>query len=259
MRLFGLLLALAMFVESRAVAEPSWDQLDVIDGPNPTLRYGFFTEPSGTVRMGRYYFIDNGDTLRVRLAEYGKTPVDLPVRRFDRAAGVLELGWEGKPTRTCRLDRQNEALFLGNCLEEFSVMPMAIRVANENDMQWLGSHFAVSGTDLEILASAAQLLESQGTRNTEGDRVCDDDRAAVRFSVFCALYVSSIEVGGVYRHRRPAMRAARAVLLEAYPGEYAHTLRDINNNSSIPDEALVAALREAQGRLRARLTSAPKE
>ena len=256
-KLSYLLFVFALFSTVNVTADSSWDGLDVIDGPNPTLRYGFYTTPSGQVNMGRYYFIDNGDSLRVRLAEYGKVAVELPVQRFDRGPGVLELGWEGRPERVCRLDRQNDSLFLGNCLEGTAVMPMAIRVVNDFDMQWLGTNFAVSGTDLAILKKAMQLLESQEQRNTEGDRVCEDDLAANRFSVFCALYVSSIEVDGYYRHRRPAMRAARAVLQEAYPGDYAHRLRDINNNPSISDEALIAALDKAFLRLQKELGSAP--
>ena len=50
-----------------AMSQQVWDEMDVIDGPNPTLRYGFYTEPSGQVTMGRYYFIDDGNSLRVRL------------------------------------------------------------------------------------------------------------------------------------------------------------------------------------------------
>jgi hypothetical protein len=259
MKLSGFLMAFNLLFAGNTIAEVSWDELDVIDGPNPTLRYGFYTEPSGRVNMGRYYFVDDGDNLRVRLAEYGKAPIELPVRSFDRERGVLETGWEGRPGRTCRLNRQNDALFLGNCLEGFNVMPLAIRVANEFDMQWLGTDFEVSEIDLAILARAQQLFESQDKRNTNGDRICDDDLAANRYSVFCALYHSSIEIDGVYRHRRPAMRAARKALLNAYPGDYVHTLRDINNDPLIRDEAIAAALKQAHRQLQERLESGPKE
>lgn len=170
MKLSYLLFGFVLFFAPSAIADSSWDGLDVIDGPNPTLCCGFYTMPSGQVNMGRYYFIDDGDTLRVRLAE--------------------------------------------------------------------------------------QLLESLEERNTAGDRVCEDDLAASRCSVFCALDASSIEIDGCYRHPRPAMRAARAVHREEYPGDYAHTLRDINNNTSIPDEALIAALAEAYLRLQAEPGSA---
>jgi hypothetical protein len=97
-------------------------------------------------------------------------------------------------------------------------MPISIRVASEYDKEW---H-------------------------------CDDDLLSGRFDVFCALYVASIEVDGVYRHRRPAMHAARDSLLDRFPGDYAHTLRDINNNKSISDEELAAALDAAYKALQAK-------
>jgi hypothetical protein len=226
------------------------DELDVIDGPNPSLRYGFYTLPSGQVAMGRYYFIDDGDSLHVSLVPYGRTAIELPVHQFDRNRGMLELGWQGKPDRMCRLNRQNDALFLGNCIENELVMPIAIRVANPFDEEWLGMHLPVSDTDLEILARARQILESQDQRNLNGDRNCDDDLAANRFSVFCALYTASIEIAGVYRHRRPAMQAARGELLNRFPGDYAHRLRDINNNKSITDEELTESLAAAYSALK---------
>jgi hypothetical protein len=53
------------------------------------------------------------------------------------------------------------------------------------------------------------------------------------------------------------MRAARLVLDRRYPGQYAHRLRDINNNSAIPDEsfldAIDAALASVASELSARL------
>jgi len=121
-----------------ATAQQDWDELDVRGGPNPTLRYGFHTEPSGQVLMGRYYFIDDGTGLRVSLAPFGKTAMELPVHSYDRTDGLLELGWEGKPERTCRLQRYTELLFVGNCIEKLDVMPLAIRVANESDSEWMG-------------------------------------------------------------------------------------------------------------------------
>jgi hypothetical protein len=237
------------------MSQQAWDEMDVIDGPNPTLRYGFYTEPSGDVAMGRYYFIDDGRNLRVRLVAFGKTAIELPVREYDRENGVLELGWDGKPDRRCRLDRQTDALFLGNCIEHLSVMPIAIRVVNEYDVEWQGTYFPVSEVDLAIIEKARQILEAQAQRNVNGDRNCDDDLASDRFSVFCALYVASIKVDGVYRHRRPAMEAARDSLRVRYPGEYAHLLRDINNNKSISDEELVDALGTAYNALQSAMGS----
>ncbi len=240
-------------------AQQAWDDLDVIDGLNPTLRYGFYTEASGKVQMGRYYFVDDGNHLRVRLAPYGRTPVDLPVRAYDRATGELVLGWEGKPDRTCFLERQNDQLFLGNCIENLSVLPISIRIADERDNEWMGALFPVSGEDIEILEMAIKILKEQGQRNRRGDRNCDDDMANGQFSVFCALYSASIEVSGTYRHRRPAMRAVRKEALRRYPGQYAHRLRDINNRTDIEDEALIEVLESVRDQLSFELASGRQE
>ena len=245
----------ALLLPVCATAQQNWDDLDVLDGPNPTLRYGFYTEPSGQVQMGRYYFIDDGVGLRVRLAPYGRTAVELPVHSYNRSDGLLELGWEGKPDRTCRLRRYTDLLFVGNCVEKLDVMPLAIRVANESDSEWMGIYMPASETDIAILDRARQILAGQEKRNQSGDRNCNDDIAAGKFSVFCALYSASIEITGVYRHRRPAMQILREVLQERYPGEYAHRLRDINNKSNIPDEDLIEVFDLSRARLLSELQS----
>lgn len=245
-----LLLVYGLLISVIAFAQQDWDAMDVLDGPNPTLRYGFYTETSGRIMMGRYYFIDDGDNLRVRLAPFGKTAVELPVQKYDRENGVLELAWEGHPERRCRLEQQNEGLFLGNCVERLAVMPIAIRIANEFDVEWQGTYFPVSETDLDIVARAMQILKGQDRRNLDGDRNCDDDVESGTVSVFCALYIASLEIDGTYRHRRPAMQAARDALRSRYPGEYVHTLRDINNNPEISDIELIDALDSARSELR---------
>jgi hypothetical protein len=211
-----------------ATAQQEWDDLDVLDGPNPTLRYG---------------------------SPFGRTAVKLPVRSYDRTDGLLELGWEEKPGRKCRLQRHTELLFMGNCMEKLAVMPMAIRVANESDSEWMGIYMPVSETDIAILARAKQILAGQEQRNQSGDRNCDDDIAAGKFSMFCALYSASIEIAGVYRHRRPAMQALRKVLHERYPGQYAHRLRDINNKANISDGDLLEAFDLSRARLLSELQS----
>ena len=68
-------------------------------------------------------------------------------------------------------------------------MPIAIRVADKRDTEWMGTYFPVSKTDIAILERAKQILEEQGQRNPNGDRNCDDDMATSQFSVFCTFIV----------------------------------------------------------------------
>lgn len=73
-------------------------------------------------------------------------------------------------------------------------------------------------------------------------RVCDDDIKTGNSSLYCSLYYASIELDGVYRHRRPAMQAVRKVLIERYPVKYVHIIRDINNNPDITNNELLDVL-----------------
>ena len=237
-----ILIILFLFSLKSIAQDLTWDEYDVTDGPNPTLRYGFYTESDGVIKMGRFYFIDNGSELRIRLAPYGKTAVNLPVLEFNRAEGIIELGWEGKPNCSCKLIKQNEVLFLGNCIEGNAIMPIAIRVANENDKEWMGVYFSVSETDISILKKAKEIILSKDSRNLKGDRSCDDDIETGNFSLYCSVYYASIEVDGVYRHRRPAMQALRREMVKRYPGDYVHRIRDINNNPKITNQELVDIL-----------------
>lgn len=241
----ALILALPALLQAQQVR----DTLDRVDGDNPTLRYGFYTDPSGQVQGGRFYFIDDGTSLRVSLVPYGRTAVELPVQAYDRDTGKLELGWEGLPERHCRLVRHGDDLFLGNCIEGENVMPMAIRLASRYDVEWMGTYFSVSRTDVDIVQKAIDLLGGQQGRNPADDRNCDDDTTAGRFSIFCALYAASVEVAGVYRHRRPAIQAVRDELWNRFPGDYQHLLRDINNRADIQDQALIEAFDAARRKL----------
>jgi len=227
----------------------SWDEFEVLDGPNPTLRYGYYTESDGIIKMGRYFFIDDGSELKVRLAPYGKTATNLPVLEFNRDKGIIKLGWEGKPNRNCKLIKQNDSLFLGNCIEKNAVMPMVIRTANKDDKEWMGIYFSVSDIDIKILKKAKELISSKASRNLECDRNCDDDIRTGNFSLYCSMYYASIEVDGVYRHRRPAMQALRKELVKRYPGDYPHRMRDINNNQKMTNQVLLDILDTVIGEL----------
>lgn len=52
-----------------------------------------------------------------------------------------------------------------------------------------------------------------------------------------------------YRHRRPALRVARSQLINDFPGEYAHRLRDINNREEVSEEELIESFQMARSRL----------
>lgn len=226
------------------------DDLDQVRGDNPTLRYGYYTLPSGQQQAARYYFVDDGENLRVTLAQYGKPVVELPLSSFDREAGVLVLNWQDEPQRVCRLERQQGNAYLGACTDGAAPLPMTIRPMSRADHELMGLFAPPSATDVEILAAAHARFSAQQGRNLEDDRNCDDDIESGHYSLFCSLYLAQLEVTGAYMHRRPAMQTVRALLQKHYPGKYKHLLRDINNQPDISDAQLAETLLQAQATMR---------
>ena len=88
----------------------------------------------------------------------------------------------------------------------------------------------VTQEDLRILVNAEALLENGSMWNRNDDRVCDDDEATERRSLFCALQKACIDVLGTYDHRRLALQEVRFAVEDATRGrDFAHRLMDFNN------------------------------
>ncbi|MEM6585217.1 MAG: hypothetical protein AAF692_05635 [Pseudomonadota bacterium] len=218
------------------------------------MRYGFYVSEAGEIELGRYYFLDTGEDLRIWLAPYGRPQTELIVSRFDRSKGELELVWGPNTQRTCRLNRYSDGLLLGTCTQEVTITPIAIRIANQSDHEMMGLYLEPSRADAAILQRAKAILVGQAKRNLNGDRDCSDDRARGEYSVFCAMYEASLEVAGTYRHRRPAMQELRRSLTEMFPGQYLHQLRDINNDPNVTNERIINAIDATVDRLTSKLT-----
>jgi hypothetical protein len=108
--------------------------------------------------------------------------------------------------------------------------------------------------DLTILVRADALLRDESAWNRQDDRECQDDEAAGRRSLFCALQKACIEVLGTYDHRRVALQEVRFAVEDATRGRnFEHRLRDFNN---LPETRLAdvkRVLQVAMERVRARL------
>lgn len=117
----------------------------------------------------------------------------------------------------------------------------------------LGQELAAGEVDARIVDRALELLADEGAWNAHDERICTDDSEGGAFSLFCALYVASVEVAARYLHRRPAMEVTREVVAERAPERIvAHTLRDFNNSGLTTHRELLDVLREARSRLRGR-------
>jgi len=73
----------------------------------------------------------------------------------------------------------------------------------------------VTKADLRILQRADALLQDPASWNRHDDRVCSDDEAAGKRSLFCALQKADTEVLGTYEHRNVALQEVRFAVEDA--------------------------------------------
>lgn len=85
--------------------------------------------------------------------------------------------------------------------------------------------------DLKIIERADEILSDESKWSKNDDRICEDDIANKKFSLFCCLYKASIDVAGSYEHRRSAMQIVRFILEKYENGRVKeHRLMDWNNH-----------------------------
>jgi len=112
----------------------------------------------------------------------------------------------------------------------------------------------VTREDLQILTEALALLANDSMWNRSDDRVCDDDEATGKRSLFCALQKACIDVLGSYDHRRVALQEVRFAVEDATRGRnFEHRLMEFNN---LPETQLVdirRVVQVAEERVRSRL------
>jgi len=125
---------------------------------------------------------------------------------------------------------------------------------------------AVTANDLRILQKADALLKDASVWNRHDDRVCDDDEAAGKRSLFCALQRADREILGEYQHRNVALQEVRFAVQDATRdrqnemairalGQFSlpHRLMDFNNLPETRFEDVKQVLRVATERVGARL------
>ena len=116
--------------------------------------------------------------------------------------------------------------------------------------------------DLETLERASALLSSESAWNRNDDRICTDDEAANKRSLFCALHRASAEAYGAHDsgriadHRRVALQEVRFAVEDATRGrELNHRLMDFNNLPETRFADIQGVLARATERVRARLAA----
>lgn len=125
---------------------------------------------------------------------------------------------------------------------------------------------AVTENDLRILHKADALLKDASVWNRHDDRVCDDDEAGGKRSLFCALQKADREILGEYEHRNVALQEVRFAIQDATRDRQTemviralrqfslpHRLMDFNNLPETRFEDVKQVLRVATERVGARL------
>jgi hypothetical protein len=125
---------------------------------------------------------------------------------------------------------------------------------------------AVTEDDLRILQRADSLLKDVSVWNRHDDRVCDDDEAGGKRSLFCALQKADREILGEYQHRNVALQEVRFAIQDATRDRQTemairalrrfslpHRLMDFNNLPETRFEDVKQVLRVASERVAARL------
>ena len=93
-----------------------------------------------------------------------------------------------------------------------------------------------SEIDLAVLQHTSSLLSSEETWNSDDDRICEDDISTGKYSIYCALQRSYLDLTGDFNHRAPALELVRQNISLLHANrEYQHQLMEFNNEQSFQE------------------------
>ena len=111
---------------------------------------------------------------------------------------------------------------------------------------------AVTKTDLQIAKRAREILNSESKWNRADNRICPAEAKTV--SLYCALQMATVEVGGKAEHRGAALQEARFVIDEiGRDRNYEHRLMNYNNDRTTTFSDIQEVLRITESLIRLRL------
>ena len=150
--------------------------------------------------------------------------------------------------------RKNVTMFFSGCLlvalflAAFSAKAQGTQPAVDNSLV----RPPVTKADVQIVKRAREILDSQAKWNRADNRVCPAD--AKTFSLYCALQMATIEVGGQAEHRGAALQEARFVIDEiAADRKYEHRLMNYNNDPATTFADIQEVLRITESLITLRL------
>lgn len=144
-----------------------------------------------------------------------------------------------KLTRKFRKGRKMRAVI-------FILITLLTLSAGAQDTATENRNLIFDATDLRIIQRADSILSSPLIWNKQDDRECNDDISSGKFSLYCALYKASIDIAGVYIHRRAAMQIVRFTLEKYESGRVKeHRLMDWNNHPDTTFDEVKKVMKEA--------------
>jgi hypothetical protein len=110
----------------------------------------------------------------------------------------------------------------------------------------------VTKADLQIVKRALEILDSPSKWNRADNRICPAEAKTV--SLYCALQMATIAVGGKAEHRGAALQEARFVIDEiAADRNYEHRLMNYNNDPTTTFADIQEVLRITESLITLRL------
>jgi hypothetical protein len=141
-------------------------------------------------------------------------------------------------------------LFLAVLLWPIYAGAQAIQTQSSSDNS--NARPAVTKTDLQIVKRARELLNSESKWNRADNRICPAEAKTV--SLYCALQMATVEVGGKAEHRGAALQEARFVIDEiARDRNYEHRLMNYNNDRTTTFSDIQEVLRITESLISLRL------
>ena len=110
----------------------------------------------------------------------------------------------------------------------------------------------VTKADLQIVKRALEILDSPSKWNRADNRICPAEAKTV--SLYCALQMATIAVGGKAEHRGAALQEARFVIDEiGADRNYEHRLMNYNNDPTTTFADIQEVLRITESLITLRL------
>jgi hypothetical protein len=110
----------------------------------------------------------------------------------------------------------------------------------------------ITKADLQIVKRAREILNSPSKWNRADNRVCPAEAKTI--SLYCALQMATVEVGGKAEHRGAALQEARFVIDEvAADRKYEHRLMNYNNDPTTTFDDIQEVLRITESLITLRL------